>query len=104
MEWLITGRASWLLVLLVFVPGCDKWPWDEIPAPPGVFQCVVRDRFYCVHTETKERRIYALDDPQMQGAQALSAEDFKASQTWITKVLAIARERCSSDAANVQSF
>lgn len=100
MEWLITGRASWLLVLLVFVPGCDKWPWDEVPPPPVVFQCVVRDRFYCTNTETKERRIYALDAIEMQGAQALSANDFKASQTWITKVLAIARQRCQLDQTN----
>jgi hypothetical protein len=68
-----------------------------IPAYPPVFQCTWKikfQKFFCVNTDTKERLAISGSDSRMDGAQALSARDYKKSEVWVSNVKKIAEERC----------
>ena len=81
------------LLLSSVLAGCG----DRIPNPPEVSQCQWNGKpraFYCENTVTHEREKIAADDPRMKGAQAMSARDYKKSESWVQTVKEIALSRC----------
>ncbi len=80
------------LLFVMFLSGCASLP----PAPE-----IEQDgyswrfrKFRACDTVTHACRDIPLDDPDMEGAQCLSAEDYKKSADWVSSVEQIAKERC----------
>lgn len=68
-----------------------------VPNPPEIWQCAYAGApraFYCVNSETKEKKKLSADDPSMKGAQCMSGKDYKKSEAWVKDVIDIARTRC----------
>lgn len=69
----------------------------KLPPAPAIYQCgysIKFNKFRCVNTKTKEKINLSRDNPRMEAAQCLSAEDFKAAQAWVAQVKATAERRC----------
>lgn len=69
----------------------------SLPPFPEIWQCaysVKFDKFRCVNTSTKAAINLKRNDPRMEAAQCLSADDYKKSEEWLTSVLEIANKRC----------
>jgi hypothetical protein len=69
----------------------------SLPPFPEIYQCGFRSTFgfACVNTKTEERERRALADPEMDGAQCMSLEDYRKSEQWIESVKEIAQRRCN---------
>lgn len=68
-----------------------------VPEFPAVWQCgysVKFNKFRCVNTKTKQAMNVKRDDPSMEGAQCLSADDYRKSEAWVESVKEIAETRC----------
>lgn len=68
-----------------------------VPEPPAVWQCAYSirfDKFRCVNTKTSQALNLRRDDPRMEAAQCLSADDYKAMAAWVGTVKSIAEQRC----------
>lgn len=82
-----------LVALSLSLVGCGT----QVPDFPGVVQCaysVKFNKFRCVNTKTKEAFNVSRDDSRMEAAQCLSADDYKASEHWVSVVKSIAEKRC----------
>jgi hypothetical protein len=81
-----------LLITILSLFGCGKLP----PAPP-VWQCAYSikfNKFRCVNSQTKEATNLRRDDPAMEAAQCLSADDYKKGQRYVALLKRMAEERC----------
>lgn len=81
-----------LLAVLLAMFGCGK-----VPPFPETWQCAfsyANQKFYCVNTKTKEKRRIPIDSVEMKMAQCVSLDDYKAGETWVQAVKAIAERKC----------
>jgi hypothetical protein len=81
-----------LLVISLASFGCA-----QLPPFPEVWQCAYSsklNKFRCVNTRTKQALDLRRDDPNMEGAQCMSIEDYRKSEAWIDSVIEIANQRC----------
>jgi hypothetical protein len=81
-----------LLGITLSAAGCG-----QIPEAPAVWQCgysVKFNKFRCVNIKTNEKINLSRDDARMEAAQCLSADDFKASQDWVSELKRLAEQRC----------
>lgn len=88
---LIKLKAILLITTLSFI-GCAK-----LPPAPALWQCahsIKFNKFRCVNTQTKEAVNLRRDDPDMEAAQCLSAEDYKKGQRYVGTLKRLAEERC----------
>ena len=86
-------RIGFLTLLL----GLSVLSCKHVAEAPGVFQCQWNGSprmFYCVHTETKERRLLEPLDPSMKGAQCLSPEDYRTMSAYVDYLIGEAERRC----------
>jgi len=90
---LITLAISFTAIL---TSGCGHLP-SWAPQPPVVNRCSYTfkfKKFRCTNSATNVVTEYALNDPTMEGAQALSLPDYNAGQKWLDDFLAKSREHC----------
>lgn len=92
---LIRLMISFTVVISFFgVTGCGK----QLPEFPQINQCSYSwkyKKFRCTDTKTHVSKNVALDDPSMEGAQAMSLRDFDKSEAWVNRVADMAKERCN---------
>ena len=68
-----------------------------LPPFPSVNQCaysVKFNKFRCCNTETKKCFNLKREDPIMEAAQCLNADDYKKAEEWTQTVIDIAKARC----------
>jgi hypothetical protein len=85
-------RLKTILFLTSLISGCAS-----LPPFPEVNQCgysVKFNKFRCCDTETKKCFNLKREDPSMEAAQCLSADDYKKSEEWVQSVVDIANRRC----------
>ena len=81
-----------MTLLAITLSACGR-----IPDPPPVWQCahsVKFNKFRCVNIATKEAVNVSRSDPRMEAAQCLSADDYKASERWVSELKKLAETRC----------
>ncbi len=83
-----------LLCCLGFaVVGCGS-----LPQPPEVYLCAYSykfEKFICAsNKDDKVTKELKLDDPSMEGAQAMSLEDFKLFVDYVGVLKRLAEQRC----------
>jgi hypothetical protein len=69
----------------------------NLPEFPEVTQCgysIKFNKWRCVNSRTKAAENRDRNDPRMEGAQALSADDYQASQAWVAEITKLAERRC----------
>lgn len=75
------------------VTGCGK----QLPEFPEIGKCTFSwkyRKFRCTNTKTHESKNIPLDDPTMEGAQAVNLKDYEKSEAWVDDVERIAQEHC----------
>lgn len=80
------------LITLLALSGCK-----HVADAPAVFQCQWNGSprmFYCVNTETKERKLLEPLDPSMRAAQCLSPEDYRTMSAYVDYLIQEAERRC----------
>jgi hypothetical protein len=84
-----------LLATFLVLSACST-----IPKPPDIEQLgysVKFKKFRGCRTDTHQCRDIDRDDPSLEGAQALSAKDFKAESDWVDELLnALQRKKLES--------
>lgn len=89
-------RVIACMAIVTSLLGCGSMPtWA--PKPPVVGHCSYTwkfKKFRCSNSETKAVTEFKLDAPVMEGAQALSLDDYNAGQKWMDDFIAEARNRC----------
>lgn len=69
----------------------------ELPPFPELNQCAYSVKFNkwrCVNSVTHAAENRTRDDVRMEGAQALSVEDYKKSEAWVQEIHDLAQKRC----------
>lgn len=85
-------RSAALLITSLSLVGCGS-----LPPFPEIYQCAFyasQNAFYCVNSSTKEEIKLPVDSPKMRGAQCMSLEDYRKSESWVQTVKQIAETRC----------
>lgn len=85
------------LKMLSLVLGLSLSACASLPPFPEVWQCAHSakfNKFRCVNTTTKAAMNLRRDDPSMEGAQCLSADDYAKSEKWLQSVIEIANKKC----------
>lgn len=80
------------ILLIIILSSCAS-----VPPFPSVNQCgysVKFNKFRCCNTETKKCFDLRREDPGMEAAQCLSADNYKTVSAWIDAVKLIAEQRC----------
>lgn len=85
---------SALLILSLSLSACAAVPQPPRHVQYGSYPQVEPPGFYGVDSITKERVYRSFFDPEMRGAQCLSASDFKSMQTYIEQLIQLAKQRC----------
>lgn len=87
-----TRLRATLLTISLGLSGCAA-----LPPAPEINQCAYSikfNKFRCCDTVSKKCFNLRRDDPEMEAAQCVSAEDFKKGEAWIQTVIDIANQRC----------
>lgn len=86
-----------MLKILLLATSLSLGACASLPPFPEVWQCAYSirfDKFRCVNTKTKQKVNLRRDDPAMEAAQCLSADDYKKSERWVSQVIDIAEKKC----------
>ncbi len=83
-----------LLFLTSLEVGCQVIPPFPEIKQFGVHADIEPPGFYGVDNYTHQRFYYPFDEKIMKGAQCMNAEDYKASERWVSSVKLIAETRC----------
>lgn len=86
-------KMKLLAISLISLVGCAS-----LPPFPEVWQCaysIKYDKFRCVNTVTHKKINLTRDNPRMEAAQCLSADDYKQSEAWVRQVIEIAKKKCN---------
>lgn len=82
-----------LLLLIIFLEACGS----QAPSPPAFDQCgysVRFNKFRCCNSVTKQCVNLKREDPVMEAAQCVSADDFKALSGWVDALRAYGQTHC----------
>lgn len=89
-------RAILYITIAISLAACAHLP-SWAPQEPTVEKCSYSwkfQKFRCTNSETKKAFNRSLDNPKMEGAQALSIDDYNKGQAWLDELLSRARTYC----------